>query len=150
MTTPLRGLVRSSRGSVRHQVRLACPVETAWELLGDPVRLPEWMPGIESCTIEGGVRTVVTVSGLPIPERLLTVDPLAHRLQYRITSPLLTEHLGSIDVLGLGDGTCLVVSGTDADPGALALVIGGAVGAGLRRLPELLGLDPLPLETVLP
>jgi hypothetical protein len=111
-----------------------------WALVGDPARLPEWFPGIESCTVEGDQRTVTTRSGLPMPERLLTVDPALRRLQYRITAPLFVEHLGTIDVLDLGDGTCLVVYSTDAQPATLALVIGGAARAALAALPTALGL----------
>jgi hypothetical protein len=129
----------SSRGSVRHAVRLACPAGVVWELLGDPIRIPEWFPGIESCTVEGDVRVVTTRSGLPMPEHLLTVDPVLRRLQYRINSPLFQEHLGTLDVHDLDDGSCLVVFSTDADPAALALVIGGAGRAALQGLPALFG-----------
>ena len=76
----------------------------------------------------------MTGSGLPMPEQLLTVDPGLRRLQYRITAPLFLEHLGTIDVHDLGDGTCLVVYSTDAEPAALALVIGGAARAALASL----------------
>jgi len=133
----------ASRGSVRHAVRLACDADPVWELLGDPIRIPEWFPGIESCTVEGDVRVVTTRSGLPMPEHLLTVDPVLRRLQYRITSPLFKEHLGTLDVHDLEDGSSLVVFSTDADPAALALVIGGAARAALQGLPALFGLDPL-------
>jgi len=139
---PRRPPVTASRGSVRHQVRLACPADTVWDLVGDPVRLMEWFPGVESCTVDGDERVVTTRSGLPMPERLLTVDPVLRRFQYRITSPLFKEHLATIDVHDLEDGTCLVVYSTDAEPAPLALVIGGAARAGLAALPGVLGLDP--------
>jgi hypothetical protein len=125
---------------VRHQVRVAAEAETVWALVGDPARLPEWFPGIESCVVEGDQRTVTTRSGLPMPERLLTVDPTLRRFQYRITAPLFVEHLGTVDVLDLEDGTSLVLYSTDAEPAALALVIGGAARAALARLPAALGL----------
>jgi Polyketide cyclase / dehydrase and lipid transport len=134
--------VTASRGSVRHAVRLACGPDVIWELLGDPVRIPEWFPGIDSCTVEGDVRVIVTRSGLPMPEHLLTVDPVLRRVQYRITSPLFKEHLGTLDVHDLHDGSSLVVFSTDAEPAALALVIGGAGRAALGGLPALFGLEP--------
>ncbi len=140
----------ASRGSVRHDIRLACLPEPVWDLVGDPPRLAEWFPGITSCTVEGNERVVVTGSGLPMPEQLLTVDHSLRRLQYRITAPLFREHLGTIDVHDLGDGTTLVVYSTDADPAVLALVIGGAARAGLARLPGLLGVPVVtgePMET---
>jgi Polyketide cyclase / dehydrase and lipid transport len=134
--------VTARRGSVRHDVQLDCPPDKVWELVGDPARVPEWFPGIVSCSIEGDVRTIVTGSGLPMPEQLLTVDPVLRRFQYRITAPLFTEHLGTVDVHALEDGTSLVVYSTDANPAALALVIGGAARAALAQLPVTLGLAP--------
>jgi hypothetical protein len=112
-----------------------------WALLGAPERVHEWFPGIESCTVDGIHRMVVTASGLPMPEDLLTVDPALRRLQYRITSPMFTEHLSTLDVHDLHDGTCLAVYAVDAEPATLALVIGGAARSGLGRLPALLGLE---------
>ena len=141
----------ASRGSVRHAVRLACPPSAVWELLGDPIRIPEWFPGIDSCTVEGDVRVITTRSGLPMPEHLLTVDPVLRRLQYRITAPLFKEHLGTLDVHDLEDGTSLVVFSTDADPAPLALVIGGAARAALQGLPALFGVAPwVPATPALP
>jgi hypothetical protein len=130
--------VTTSRGSIRHAVRIGRPAEDIWTLVGDPVRLAEWFPGIESCTVEGDQRVIVTRSGLPMPERLVTIDHTLRRFQYRITSPLFTEHLGTVDVHDLEDGTALVVYSTDADPATLALVIGGAARAALAHLAELM------------
>jgi hypothetical protein len=132
--------VTAARGSVRHQVRLACPPDTAWALLGDPARVHEWFDGVVSCTVDGDQRVVVTRSGLPMPEQLLTVDPVLRRLEYRITAPMFAEHLSTVDVLDLGDGTCLALYGIDAQPAPLALVIGGAARAALAGLPARLGL----------
>ena len=115
----------STRGSIRHAVRLGSSADDVWALVGDPARLAEWFPGIESCTVEGDTRAVVTRSGLPMPEHLLTVDPTLRRLQYRITAPMFSEHLGTIDVHDLGDGSSLVVYSTDAEP--------GGAGPGDRR-----------------
>jgi len=79
-------------------------------------------------------RVITTESGLPMPEEIVTIDPIQRRFQYRVTSPLFTYHLGTIDVIDLGDGASLVVYSTDADPATLALVIGGAAGNGLLEL----------------
>ncbi len=84
---------------------------------------------------------VVTRSGLSMPEQLLTVDDRLRRLQYRITGGLFKEHLSTIDVHDLADGTCLAVYSVDADPAPLALVIGGAARAGLSQLAVTLGLE---------
>jgi len=132
------------RGSMRCAIRLACPPDAVWEVVGAPERLPEWWEGVVSCVIEGVVRTIHTRSGLPMPERMLTIDHALRRFQYRITSPLFVEHLSTIDVHDLHDGTCLAVYSVDAEPAVLALVINGAARASLARLPELLGVERLP------
>jgi hypothetical protein len=133
--------VTARRGSVRHATRLTCDPDHLWALIGSPERVHEWFPGIVSCTVEGNHRVVVTASGIPMPEELLTVDPKLRRLQYRITAPMFTEHLSTLDVHDLGDGTCLAVYSVDAEPAPLALVIGGAARAGLEGLPALPGLE---------
>lgn len=128
------------RGSVRRQVRIACPPAEVWAIVGDPARIAEWFPGIVSATVaaDGGTRTIVTGTGLPMPEQIVTNDPLQRRFQYRITTGLFKEHLSTLDVLDLGDGTSLVVYGADADPNTMALVIAGAAGNALEHLKTLM------------
>lgn len=125
------------RGSVRSEVRVTASADDVWALVGDPTRLAEWFPGVVSCSVDGDQRTVTTGSGLSMPEQLLTVDRLQRRFQYRITGPVFKEHTGTIDVHDLGDGTCLVVYGVDAEPSAMALVLGGAAGHALEHLRSL-------------
>jgi len=129
----------AKRGSMRHSIRLDCPADVVWDVVGAPERLPEWWLGVESCEVDGDNRTILTRSGLPMPEKLLTIDQNQRRFQYRITAPLFVEHLSTIDVHDLADGTCLTVYSVDAEPAVLALVIGGAARAALGHLPEVLG-----------
>lgn len=124
----------TNRKSVRRQVRIACPPEEIWELVGDPARIQEWFPGIASSTVDGTTRVVTTDSGIPLPEEILTCDPIQRRFQYRVTAPMVTEHLSTLDVLDLGDGTSLVLYSADADPSTMALVIAGAAGNALDHL----------------
>jgi hypothetical protein len=126
---------------MRHSIRLDCPADVVWDMVGAPERLAEWWDGVESCTVEGDQRTILTRSGLPMPERLLTIDAQQRRFQYRITAPLFVEHLSSIDVIDLHDGTCLTTYSVDAEPAVLTLVIAGAARAALHRLPDVLGVD---------
>jgi len=121
-------------GSIRHQIRIHCPAATVWGLAGDPTRLHEWFPGIASCEVEGSVRTIILDSGLPMPEEILVKDDVQRRFQYRITAGVFTYHRGTIDVIDLGDETCLVVYSTDCDPRAMALTIGGATAGALDEL----------------
>jgi len=134
----MTGSVTAGRGSVRRQVRLAVPAADVWAVVGDPGRLPEWFPGIVSCTVDGTSRVVVTASGLSIPETIVTNDPLLRRFQYRIDVPIVREHLSTLDVLDLGDGTALGLYAVDADPATMALVLAGAGGNALEHLRDIL------------
>lgn len=110
-------------------------------MLGDPSTIDQWFPGIETCVMseddDGRIRTVTVGSGMQLVERIVTVDSIAHRFQYRISGGFFKEHLGTIDAIDLDDGTSLIVYGTDATPDVMALVIGGASGAALEGLRDL-------------
>jgi hypothetical protein len=123
-----------TRGTVRRQVRIACPPDQIWSMIGDPARLPDWFPGIVDAQVDGTSRVITTGAGLPMPEEIVTNDPIQRRFQYRITAPMFREHLSTLDVLDLGDGTSLVVYAADADPSTMALVIAGAAGNALENL----------------
>jgi hypothetical protein len=125
-------------GSVRHHVRIARPAADVWHLAGDAARLHEWFPGITACVVDGSTRTITTGTGLPMPEEILIHDHVSRRFQYRITAPMLRHHRGTIDVLDLGDETCVVVYSTEADPRTMALTIGGATAGALDELKRLM------------
>ena len=122
------------RGTVRRHVRIDCSADEVWAVVGDPARIHEWFPGIVGCTVDGSTRVIETGAGLPIPEEIVTNDPLQRRFQYRITAPMFREHLSTLDVLDLDDGTSVVVYAADAVPSTMALVIAGAAGNALEHL----------------
>ena len=121
-------------GSVRYHVRIERGIDDVWELAGDPARLHEWFPGITSCTVDGSLRTIVLGSGIAMPEEILVDDRVQHRFQYRMAVPMFTYHRGTIDGLDLGDGTCVVVYSTDADPRTMALTIAAGTAGALDEL----------------
>jgi hypothetical protein len=121
-------------GSVRHHVRIGRPADEVWALAGDPARLHEWFPGIVSCQVEGDRRVIVLGSGMPMPEVILVNDPVLRRFQYRLDVPVISFHRGTIDVLDLGDGSCVVSYQTDCDPRTMALTIGGGTAGALDEL----------------
>ena len=121
-------------GSVRHEARIHRSAAEVWALVGDPARLHEWFPGIVACTVDGSSRVITTRSGLPMPEEILVRDDVQRRFQYRITAPVVRHHRGTIDVIDLEDGSCLVVYATDADPRTMALTIGGGTAGALDEL----------------
>jgi hypothetical protein len=72
-----------------------------------------------------------------MPEEILTNDPLLRRFVYRITAPLYKFHLGTIDVIEIGEKDSLCVYSTTADPDVLALLIDGATEAALIKIKRL-------------
>lgn len=120
--------------TVRHEIVIEAQAAQAWAVVTDAANLHTWFPGLTACTLDGDLRTITLGSGMPMPERIITNDSIQMRFQYRIESPLFREHLGTIDVIALSARTCLVVYSTDAEPGPLALVIGGASNDALANL----------------
>jgi hypothetical protein len=119
---------------VRREVRIRRTADDVWAVVGDPARVQEWFTGIVSSDVDGDRRVVTTARGIPMPEQLLTIDDIQRRFQYRIDAPIVREHLSTLDVHDLGDGTSLAVYAADADPSTMALLIAGAAGSALESL----------------
>ena len=113
---------------------IAAPAERVWEVVGRPELLHLWFPGIVDCTVEGDQRTITLATGMSLDETILTNDPLQRRFQYRISGGFFREHLGSIDVIPLGERRCLVTYASDVDPATMAIVLGGATAGALTEL----------------
>jgi hypothetical protein len=122
------------RGSVRREVTIAVDAAAAWAVVGRPEVLHLWFPDIVDCRVDGDRRTVTLASGLAMVERILTLDPIQRRFQYRVEGGMFTEHLATVDVIGLTDRRCLATYASDADPAPLAVVLGGATGRALAEL----------------
>jgi carbon monoxide dehydrogenase subunit G len=122
------------RATARRDAVIEVSADAAWRVVGRPEVLHHWFPGIVACRVEGAERTVTLGSGLTLVESILTNDPLQRRFQYRISGGFFVEHLASIDVIALGERTCLVTYASDADPATMAIVLGGATAAALVEL----------------
>lgn len=126
-------------GSVRRHAVLASSAEAVWGFVGRPELLHEWFP-ISSTRVEGDKRWITLPSGITFEEQILLVDNDLRRFQYSIiNNPLITHHVGTVDVIALADNRCIVVYGTDIEPEVLGLAIGAAAGDGLRTLRERFG-----------
>ncbi len=133
-----------ARASERRTITIDRSPEDVWSIVRDAGRLFEWWPGVVSSEFDGDTRTVVTRSGITMPEKVITCDDVQRRFQYRLQTALIAEHLGTVDVLGLDDGASLVVYSTDCDPKTMALVIAGASGNALRCLRDRMERGELP------
>ena len=81
--------------------------DDAWKLLREFGGLDQWMPGIESCTVDGDVRTLAMM-GIEIKEQLRTLDDDNRTLAYSVVeSPMgnLESHLATISVDPEGGGS---------------------------------------------
>jgi hypothetical protein len=121
-------------GTIRHEIRIHRPAADVWALAGDASKLHHWFPGIVDCTVDGTTRIITTGTGIPMPEEILVCDNTQRRFQYRLMVPVIQHHRGTIDVIDLGDETCLVVYSTECDPRTMALVIGGGTAGALDEL----------------
>lgn len=83
--------------------------DQVWKLVREFGGLETWMPGVESCVVEGDVRTI-GLMGIEIKEQLRSLDDAAHTISYSvIESPMgnLESHLATISVEPEGSGTHL-------------------------------------------
>lgn len=67
------------------EIEIVRGADDVWAVAGDFGGLAGWMPGIESCTVEGDLRTI-SMSGMEIGERLVRRDDAARVLVYTIAS----------------------------------------------------------------
>jgi carbon monoxide dehydrogenase subunit G len=81
--------------------------DEVWKLVRDFGGLADWMPGVESCTLDGDVRTL-GMMGIEVKEQLRTLDDDNRVLAYSVVeSPVnnLESHLATISVAPEGSGT---------------------------------------------
>ena len=119
---------------MRRHIFIDANADTVWSLVGEPGRLHDWFP-TTSTKLEGSKRWITLASGITFEEDIVTLDHDLRRFQYRIVNnPIITQHLGTVDVIPDGDDRCVVIYSTDMEPEVLALPIAGAAGVGLETL----------------
>jgi carbon monoxide dehydrogenase subunit G len=108
--------------------------DEVWKLIRDFGSLGDWMPGVDSCTVDGDVRTIAMM-GIEVKEQLRELDDDARRISYSvIASPMdnLESHLATIAVDPQGDGshvTWSVEVSPDELLGLFLPIYEGSVGA---------------------
>src|SRR6185503_3691603 len=81
--------------------------DDVWKLLREFGGLAEWMPGVETCTVEGDVRTL-GMMGMEVKERLEKLDDDNRVIAYSLFDapiPNLESHLCTISVTPEGGGS---------------------------------------------
>jgi len=87
-------------------VTITAPADQVWKHISDFGGLDQWMPGVDSCDLEGDVRKL-SAFGMDISEKLVKCDDGERVLEYSIIeSPLNADsHLGRVSVYEDGDGS---------------------------------------------
>lgn len=91
------------------RIEIAAPADEVWGLIGEFGGLDTWMAGVDSCEVDGDVRTVGTM-GMKVQEQLVARDPEARTLTYSIVgegAPV-DEHRATISVAEADDGASVV------------------------------------------
>jgi uncharacterized membrane protein len=85
-------------------IDIDAPAERVWAVVGDFGGIGSWMPGIDSCRVEGDVRILETM-GMTISERLVSKDDAGKTLTYSIADGAPVEsHEAVITVASNGQG----------------------------------------------
>ena len=123
--------------SEKAEASIARNPDDIWKVLREFGALTDYMPGIDSCTVDGDVRTVGTM-GISVKEQLRDLDDDARRLSYSmIESPMtnLVSHLATISVDAEGDGTHLTWT-VEVEPDDLLPLFQGTYEGAVVALKE--------------
>ena len=112
------------------------PADQVWALVADFGGLDKWMPGVESCTVDGDVRNLAMM-GLQVAEQLKGKDDDARQLSYSIVSgvPGVEQHLATITVNPTGD-TSHVTWEFEVEPDSMTDLMRGAYEGGLAAIKQ--------------
>ena len=107
--------------------------EDVWVLVGDFGGIAGWMPGMESCRLEGENRILDTM-GMTITEKLIARDDATRAITYAIVDGVPIEsHEATITVTPTGSGS-RVTWVVDAAPHEMADLMQGVYQGSLEAL----------------
>lgn len=114
-------------------IDIDAPADAVWAVIGDFGGIGDWMPGVESCRVEGEDRILATM-GMEITERLVSKDDEGRVLTYSISSGAPVEtHQAAITVHPAGE-TSKVTWDVDATPDEMAEVMASIYQQSLEAL----------------
>jgi carbon monoxide dehydrogenase subunit G len=120
-------------GTGNASVSIDRPSEAVWAVIGDFGGIGGWMPGIDSCRVEGGDRILETM-GMTITEHLVKKDDAARALTYSIVEGAPVErHEAVITVTPDGEGS-RVTWEVEATPDEMAGLMAGIYQQALDAL----------------
>jgi carbon monoxide dehydrogenase subunit G len=99
------------------RIDIAKPADEVWALVGEFGGLDTWMAGVDSCEVEGDIRTIQTM-GMTLTEQLKGRDAEARSITYSIVgegAPV-AQHEATITVHDTGDGASEVTWEVGVEP----------------------------------
>lgn len=126
-------------GKARAEIDINKPADAVWAVTGDFGGIGGWMPGIESCVVEGDDR-VLKMMGMEITERLERRDDDAREIIYGIAGgvPGVTHHKATITVVPEGDASH-VNWDVEVEPDEMTEMMQGIYQQSLQALKDHLG-----------
>jgi carbon monoxide dehydrogenase subunit G len=120
-------------GTGKASIDIDGSADEVWALVGDFGGIAEWMPGMESCRVEGDDRILDTM-GMTITEHLVSKDDAARVLVYSIVDGVPIEsHQGVVTVTPTG-ATSHVTWEVEATPDEMADLMTGVYQGALDEL----------------
>jgi mxaD protein len=114
-------------------IDIEASADDVWAVIGDFGGIGDWMPGIDSCRVEGDDR-ILAMMGMEITERLVSKDDAGRVLTYSITSGAPVEsHQAVITVTPTGN-TSHVTWDVDATPDEMTEVMATIYQQSLEAL----------------
>ena len=133
MTTASTQILRS--------VVLPATPDEVWAVVGDTGGVHRWIPGIDSSSVDGEVRTAIFDDGSPAHERIVEHDDARRTYTYSyLDGPLPLDAYESTITVGPeldGDGALFVWNATLSATPEVVTAVEGLYDAGIARLQEI-------------
>ncbi len=114
--------------------------DQVWRVIGQADRV-DWVAGVESCSMEDGIRTFSMQGAGLLREKIITCDEERYLLEYGVveSTPPLDAHRASMQLRPHPDGTELTWT-TDVQPEQVEPFIQAGMEGSLAGLRQVLGL----------
>ena len=120
-------------GTGTAEIEINGSADQVWAVIGDFGGIGGWMPGIDSCRVEGEDRILETL-GMTITEHLVKRDDAARSLTYSIVAGAPVESHEAVITVGPTGSTCHVDWTVDATPDEMADLMTGVYQQSLEAL----------------
>jgi len=125
-------------GKARAEIEISKPADAVWAVAGDFGGIGGWMPGIESCVVDGDDR-ILKMMGMEITERLERRDDEGMEIVYGIVGGVpVGNHKATITVVPQGSDS-VVTWDVEVEPDDMTEMMQGIYQQSLQALKDHLG-----------